>query len=223
MTDPYKVLGVSPNASDDEITQAYRKLAKQYHPDLHPGDKNAEHKMKELNAAYDEIKKIRQGGASYNPYGSAGNPYQGQPGYDPFRGFEEFFRQSQQQRSRQQQQTASSPQMRAAQSFVMNHQYTQALHALSEVSNRTAEWYYYSALANAGVNNTVMAINHAGEAVRLDPQNHAYRSLLQQLQQGGFAYRTAGASHGFSMEQAGRTLLQICLMQATCILCCRPC
>ena len=55
-TDPYQVLGVSPNASEDEIRQAYRRLAKQYHPDLNPGDKTAAQKMNEINAAYDAIK-----------------------------------------------------------------------------------------------------------------------------------------------------------------------
>ena len=73
MTDPYKVLGVSPSATDEEVTQAYRKMAKRYHPDLNPGDKNAEQKMKEINAAYDQIKKNKHGGASYEqPYGGNG-------------------------------------------------------------------------------------------------------------------------------------------------------
>lgn len=51
-TDLYKVLGVSRTASDDEIRQAYRRLAKQNHPDLHPGDKKAEDKFKEISAAF---------------------------------------------------------------------------------------------------------------------------------------------------------------------------
>ena len=60
---PYKILGVSENCSDDELTKAYRKLAKKYHPDLNPGDKEAELKMGEINAAYEEIKNMREKGA----------------------------------------------------------------------------------------------------------------------------------------------------------------
>lgn len=64
MTDPYKVLGVSPSSSDDEIKKAYRKLAKKYHPDNFsdsPLREQAEEKMKEINEAYDRIQKIRSG------------------------------------------------------------------------------------------------------------------------------------------------------------------
>lgn len=52
---PYEVLGVAPGASDDEIQKAFRRLAKKSHPDLHPGDKKAEDRFKELNAAYDIV------------------------------------------------------------------------------------------------------------------------------------------------------------------------
>ena len=49
--DPYKVLGLSPGASDEEVTKAYRKLAKKYHPDLNPNDKETAKKISEINAA----------------------------------------------------------------------------------------------------------------------------------------------------------------------------
>ncbi|MBE6981058.1 MAG: J domain-containing protein [Ruminococcaceae bacterium] len=66
--DPYKVLGVSPNASDEEIKRAYRALAKKYHPDRNPGDTEAAKKMQEVNAAYEQIKDPGKG-RQYDPFG----------------------------------------------------------------------------------------------------------------------------------------------------------
>ena len=68
MTDPYQVLGVSRDASDEEIKQAYRRLAKKYHPDRNPGDAEAAKKMQQINAAYEQIK---------NPDKSRADPFGG--------------------------------------------------------------------------------------------------------------------------------------------------
>ena len=88
--DYYEVLGVSKNASDDEIKKAYRKLAIKYHPDKNPGDKTAEAKFKEINEAHDVLsdkqKRARYdqfghagvgGAGGGNPFGGAGNPFGG--------------------------------------------------------------------------------------------------------------------------------------------------
>ena len=98
MRDPYEVLGVSRDASEEEIKKAYQRLAKRYHPDLNPGDAEAARRMNEVNAAYEQIKNPTQAGAGYGgqaggSYGS-GDPWGygggqagssgGEEAYDPF-------------------------------------------------------------------------------------------------------------------------------------------
>ena len=80
MNDPYSVLGVKPDASDQEIKKAYRELARKYHPDNYvdnPLADLAEEKMKEVNEAYEAIQKQRSGGGSgYSQSSSSSSGYQ---------------------------------------------------------------------------------------------------------------------------------------------------
>ena len=68
--DFYEVLGVSKTATDDEIKKAYRKLAKKYHPDVNPDNKDAEAKFKEINDAY-EVLGDAQKRSNYDQFGTA--------------------------------------------------------------------------------------------------------------------------------------------------------
>ena len=87
VNDPYQILGVSRDASEDEIRQAYRRLAKKYHPDLNPGDAQAAQKMNEINEAYDLLKNpqaYRQQQAQQQARQAYQNGPQNQGYYNPF-------------------------------------------------------------------------------------------------------------------------------------------
>ena len=102
MNDPFAVLGVSSSASEDEIKAAYRKLAKKYHPDLNPGDKAAEEKMRQVNEAYTQALQIKKNGGRATSgfggfgtggfggtggYGSTGGYSSGNSGYSGYGGY----------------------------------------------------------------------------------------------------------------------------------------
>ena len=84
MDNPYTMLGVKPEASEDELRKAFRKLAKQYHPDLNPGDKKAEQHFKEINAAYDllsdKTKRARFDRGEIDANGAERSPFHAQQG-----------------------------------------------------------------------------------------------------------------------------------------------
>lgn len=215
--DPYKVLGVSPNASDDEIKQAYRRLAKQYHPDRNPGDPVAAKKMQEVNAAYEQIKnpdaykRTTQSGyggsQSYGGYGGYGGF-----GYDPFGG-------AWQRQQRSYGGGAGDQYQQSAYQYILYGRYREALNVLQNSSEKNARWYYLSALANDGLGNQVTALEHIRRAVSMEPDNAEYLGTLEQIQNGGAAYRRqAGSFRGFNVRGG---LWQLCLCWAAQLFCCR--
>ena len=209
--DPYKVLGVSPDASDEEIKKAYRKLAKQYHPDLNPGDEVAAKKMQQINAAYDQIKnpekaQQRQGGQNYGGYGGYYGPFGG--------GYGGYYGQYQQERP-----TGDSYQQ-AAYQYIRFGRYREALNVLASCQEHNARWYYLSALAHDGLGNQVTALEHIRRAVSMEPDNPLYLRTLDQIEHGGANYRQqAGSFRGFQMRADPCSSLCFCYLAQ--LFCCR--
>ncbi len=214
--DPYKVLGVSPDASDEEIKKAYRDLTKKYHPDLNPGDAKAAEKMNDINAAYDAIKNgtAQQGYGTGSAYQQAYQQYSQQAGYGwgggGYTGWDNWYTGAYQQ---QYQQTERS-EYTAARSYIRNRMYKEALTALSGVApaERDGRWYFLSGVAKMYQGNKIAALEDARAAVRLDPDCEEYQNLLRQLETGGDFYRnyTADYQSGIRMD---RICMALCLSQ----------
>lgn len=206
MKDPYQVLGVSRGASDEEIKKAYRALSRKYHPDANvnnPNREQAEERFKEVQQAYDQIMKEKQQGGSSYSYNHAGD-YSSGGSYS---------------------QSGDNPQMQAAANYIANHCYTEALNVLNNIpfAERRARWYYYSALANQGAGNNIVAKEHAARAVEMEPSNMEYRQFLQHLEYGGTWYSNMGSSYERPYASAGNWCLSILFLNMLCnCCCCRP-
>lgn len=172
ISDPYKVLDISPNASNDEVKKAYRELSRKYHPDSYvdnPLSGLAEEKFKEVQEAYKQIMDEREHGFS----GGAGSY----------------------QRSAASGDTASV-EMGAVRNYINSGHYREALNLLSRISLQNAQWHYYYAVASSGIGNNIDALNHAQQAASMEPGNMEYMGFLNQLKMRGNRYQGAGAPYG---------------------------
>ncbi len=215
MIDPYRVLGVSRDASMDEIKKQYRALSRKYHPDANINNPNkaaAEEKFKEVQAAYEQIIDEREHGKSYN-YGQD-QGFGGFGGFGGFSGGQRNYRADE----------GGTDYERAAASYINSGMFKEALNTLSNVnsSDRTARWYYLSAIANHRLGYSVTAVEHAKTAVRMEPGNSEYEQLLNVLQNGGTWYQNT--SRTYDTSDIGRGCLYCLLLNLCCpgggILCC---
>ena len=183
MRDPYSVLGISSNASDEEVKKAYRELARKYHPDNYqnnPLADLAEEKMKEINEAYDTITKQRAGGGHRQQPGGYSGGYSG--GY-----------QQQQQRS-----YTSNPTYARIRTLINSGDLGTAERLLQETPTKDGEWYFLSGSIAYRKGWLDEAMQNYSLAVQMDPGNMEYRQALAMMQQGGAGYRPYGYSNANS-------------------------
>lgn len=194
MRDPYEVLGVSRSATDDEIKNAYRALARKYHPDKYtdnPLSDLAQEKMQEINEAYDAIVKERRGGAG----GGAGQ----QGGYTGYTGH------------------TGSGRFADVRRLLAANRYMDAETLLDGVpaAGRDAEWYYLKGMVLYRKGWLDDALNHVQRACQIDPYNQEYRMFLNRMN-GARGYGSTGSDNGMC-DCCCSLLAADCL----CNMCCR--
>jgi curved DNA-binding protein CbpA len=197
MNDPYRVLGVDPSATDEEVKKAYRELARKYHPDNYqnnPLADLAEEKMKEINEAYDTVTKARAGGGQSGSYGGYQTQYQGQSAY-------------------QQQNTSSGAAFAQARQCINLGDLGQA-EQLLRTAPQNAEWHFLMGHIAYQKGWLDEATQHFQAACSMEPSNAEYRQALAMMQQGSTGYRPAGYSYFSNCDP-----LTTCL----CLGCASPC
>ena len=241
MSDPYKVLGIERDASDEEIKKAYRTLSKKYHPDANinnPNKEKAEEMFKLVQEAYQQIIYERQHPyATSGNYGStgsgssgssyAGGGYAGQNGGQFYTNWEDFFNDffagaygGQYHQSYNQGMSSDYERyMNAAASYINNRHYNEALNVLNNVQDHSALWYYYSAIANAGLGNHAQALEYATTAASMEPNNYSYQNLVTQLSGGSGRYQQRQNNY-VQPYDTGAWCIRLCLINAFLNLCC---
>lgn len=204
MKDPYQVLGVSPNATDDEIKQAYRALVRKYHPDKYAGTDLADmanEKMKDINAAYEQIQEMRKRGAT-GEYSTAGDR--------SYSSSHENYSQS------------SGGIYAQIRSMINAGELEKAEILLQSVGqqDRQAEWYFLAGCLLLRRGRIVDAQAYLDHACRLDPYNAEFRSRRDQLRTETQANTASGGYR--SSSSSGCSGCDIC-SSLLCADCCCEC
>lgn len=199
MSDPYKVLGVSPDASDDEIKKAYRALARKYHPDKYRDSDLADlasEKMKEVNAAYEEIKQMRESGGKGKK--SSGGSYAGSTS------------------------SSGNPRYNEIRRYINNGNDRQAETLLNNIpaEERNAEWNFLMGCVCVKRGFFVDAQRFFDTACSMDPYNNEYRAAQERLRSRANGY---GGGYNTSHNGGGCSSCDVCsgLLCADC--CCECC
>lgn len=202
--DPYKILGVSPDDDDATIKRAYRNLSKQYHPDNNPGDRAAEEKFKQIQAAYDQIMNMKKNGYTAYREDTRADDFSSFFGFRGFGGFG--------QNANYNNYTSQAERdLQSAATYINNGHFQEALHVLNEMQDRNGTWYYLSSIANYNLRNNVVAMQHITKAMELEPNNPQYRNVYNRMSTG-----TMGMQNRYSDYDHSSGLCTSCI---ECVMC----
>ena len=187
MNDPYKILGVPEDASDEEIKKAYRELARKYHPDNYhdnPLEDLAQEKMKEINAAYEQITKERASGRRTGGAGGAyGGGSYGYGGYQSYGGY-----------GSSQSYSGQSSVLQQARIAINTGNISRAEALLANYSDHNAEWNFLKGVVCYRRGWMDEALRYYRTAVQMDPGNAEYRQALDYMEgTDDTAYRPGGS------------------------------